>query len=94
MSASGHEHWLERPSTVRGLVWTLYAVCGLLLIAELFIHRHTHFDFEGWFGFYGFYGFLAYIGIVFSAKGLRKLIRRSVNYYDPPDTVQDKEPEA
>lgn len=94
MSAPNQPHWLERPATVNKLVWTLYSVCGLLLISELFYHRHTHFDFEGWFGFYGFYGFLAYVFIVLSAKGLRRILRRDTDYYTAEEEKRAKRSNA
>lgn len=81
MSAPDDTPWLERASTIKGLVITLYTVCGLLLAADLFVHRHSHFGFEQWFGFYAFYGFGAYVFIVTSAKGLRRLLRRDPDYY-------------
>lgn len=90
MSAPQDPHWLEKPATINKLVWTLYTVCGLLLLSELFYHRHTHFDFEGWFGFYGFYGFGAYLFIVLSAKGLRRILRRDTDYYTAEEEARAK----
>lgn len=72
---------LDRPRNVTRIVHGLYAVCLLLLVAELVIHRHADFGVEAWFGFYAALGFLAYCGIVFSAKALRRLVRRSEDYY-------------
>lgn len=79
--------WLERPGTVKGIVMALYVCCALLLAAEFFIHRHTHFEFEKFFGFYAFYGLGAYVFIVLSAKALRRLIGRPADYYS-----RDEEP--
>lgn len=63
------------------LVYALWAACALLVAAEFFYHKHPYFGFDGWFGFYAIFGFLAYCLIVFSAKGLRRLIKRDENYY-------------
>ena len=81
--------WLDEPRNVTRLVWALYAVCGLLLGADLFLHKHAHFDFENWFGFYAFFGFTAYCTIVLSAKLLRRWLRRDENYYAEADQDRD-----
>lgn len=75
-------YWLDQPDNVRLLVRILLLVCAALLMADLFVHRHTHFGFEEWFGFYAWYGFLCYCFIVLSAKQLRRLIARRDDYYD------------
>lgn len=77
--------WLERTGTVNGIVYTLWALCALLIAAEFFYHKHPHFGFDGWFGFYALAGFGAYCVIVFSAKGLRRLIARNEDYYGEDD---------
>ena len=72
----------ERPGFVRGLVIALYATCVVLGAVGLFVDMHGHFDFEGWPLFFGLFGFAGYTFIVFSAKGLRRLLRREEDYYD------------
>lgn len=74
--------WFEREANIRKIIHALYIVCALLLIADLLYEKHGHFAFEEWFGFFAFYGFLSYCFIVFSAKGLRRLIKRDEHYYD------------
>jgi len=76
------EYWLDNPGNVNKIVWALCISCGLLVLADLFYHKHTHFNFEGWFGFYGFYGFVACVGLVVAAKQLRKIVMREEDYYD------------
>ena len=76
------KYWLDQPKNVNKLVYVLYAACIALLLIELIYHKHSHFDFENWFGFYAWFGFLAYISIVMSAKLFRKLIKRKEDYYD------------
>lgn len=73
--------WLDEPRNVTRLVWALYAACALLLGADLFLHRHAHFEFERWIGFYALLGFGAYTAIVQSARLLRWWVRRDENYY-------------
>ena len=75
--------WLDDSRNVDKIVYTLYGVCGLLLLADLFYHKHAHFRFEEWFGFFGWFGFLSCVGLVLTAKGLRVLLKRREDYYDP-----------
>ena len=60
----------------------LALVCLSTLIIEFFTHRHSVFEFESTFGFYALFGFAAYVVIVRLAMGLRRLIKRSEDYYD------------
>lgn len=74
--------WIEQPRNVDRIVYTLYAVCAILMALDLVIHRHEYLDFAGWFGFYAWYGFVACVGLVIAAKGLRRLLMRPEDYYD------------
>lgn len=80
---------LDDPRNVNRIVYTLYAVCIALLVAELFVDRHGDFPIHGWFGFYAAFGFLAYCGIVNTAKLLRRLLRRPEDYYLPDEGERD-----
>jgi hypothetical protein len=75
-------YWLDRPHNVDRLVYGLVLICALLMLADLFYHRHTHFGFEGWFGFFAWFGFLGCVGLVLAAKAMRRLVKRDENYYD------------
>lgn len=70
------------PRTGTVVTYLLYAVCLALLAAELLIHREVYFGIEGWYGFYAILGFAAYCGIIYTAKALRRLVRRPEDYYD------------
>ncbi|MEJ2114796.1 MAG: hypothetical protein P8X88_01775 [Gammaproteobacteria bacterium] len=76
------KYWLDQPRNINKIVYALYIVCASLFLADLFYHKHGHFDFENWFGFYAWFGFMAYISIVMSAKLFRKIIKRKEDYYD------------
>lgn len=78
-------YWLDQPGNIKKLVYLVYGLCGLFLLADLFYEKHPHFAVENWFGFYAFFGFAAYCFIVFSAKGLRRLLKRDEDYYGEPD---------
>lgn len=73
--------WLERPRTVNGIVYTLYAVCALSVLLEFVIHRHEKLGFAESFSFYAWFGFVACVGLVLAAKLLRKLLMRPEDYY-------------
>ena len=75
-------YWLDDPRNVDKIVKALVVVCALLLLADLFYHKHVHFAFEGWFGFFGIYGFVMCVALVLVAKLMRKVLMRPEDYYD------------
>lgn len=79
---SEKKYGLDNPRNVRKIVYTLYAVCALLIVGDLFYRKHIHFDFEDWPGFFAWFGFLACVCLVLAAKGMRKLLKREEDYYD------------
>lgn len=81
-AAGERTYWLDHPRNVDRLVYGLYAVCALLILADVIGDRHGPFAIEHLFGFYGVFGFVACVGLVLAAKELRKLIMRPENYYD------------
>jgi hypothetical protein len=76
------KYWLDDPRNVRKLFLILCVVCAGVFVGDAFYHKHAAFDAEHIFGFYAIFGFLAYVGLIFAAKGLRKLIMRKEDYYD------------
>jgi hypothetical protein len=76
------KRWLDRPGNVNRVFWGLCAVCALLVAAELVVHRHPHFRWEGIPFFYAGFGFAAFWCIVIAGKHLRKLLWRPEDYYD------------
>ena len=81
MKTPDKKAWLEKPANVDKLVYLVWFICAALVLAEFFYEKHAHFGFDGWFGFYAGFGFLAYCTIVFSAKALRRVLKRSEDYY-------------
>ncbi len=75
-------YWLDSKENVSKVYWSVWVICGLLLVVDPFIHKHDDFQMESWFGFYGFYGFVACVGLVLAAKLLRKLLMRPEDYYE------------
>ncbi len=76
------QHIFDKPENVRRLLRLLYLACALLLAADLYIHRHVDHAWESLWGFYALYGFAACVSLVLLAKLLRKLLKRSEDYYD------------
>ena len=60
----------------------LLALCILLAVLELVVHRHSTFAWEGWLGFYAVWGFVSLFGVVIIGKQLRRFIKRREDYYD------------
>jgi hypothetical protein len=82
MRNDDRRYWLDEPRNQNRVFWLLVAICGLLMLADLFVHRHAYFSWDGWFNFYGFFGFAAFWLIVIAGKHLRKLLKRDEDYYD------------
>jgi hypothetical protein len=77
--------WADRPSVRRTIRIVLYILCGLLVLVDFFVHRHTVMSLEKFTAFYAVYGFAALVTVVLLAKGLRRLVRRSEDYYERGD---------
>lgn len=73
--------WADRPEIKRLIRILLYTVCGGLVLAEFFIHRHAYNAVEGVPLIYALYGFAALIVAVSIAKGMRRLLKRDEDYY-------------
>lgn len=76
------KYWLDNPKNVDKVVYAVYAICAALFLADLFYHKHPHYEAETWLGFYGIFGFIAFFGVVMLGKVLRKIIMRDEDYYD------------
>ena len=73
----------DKPRNVKRLLYTFYACVVVLLLIDLFYHKHAIFAWEGYFGFYSVYGFVACVILVILAKYvLRPLVMRKEDYYD------------
>jgi hypothetical protein len=51
-------------------------------VSDVFIHKHAHFGWDGWFGFSAVYGVISCLVLVFGAKSLLPLLKREEDYYD------------
>jgi uncharacterized membrane protein len=77
--------WLDEPKNRDRLWYTLIALCIVSVLADLFYHKHVHFDVENIPGMYGWWALIACIAMVLVAKVLRATVQRPENYYEEPD---------
>ncbi|MGE0557732.1 MAG: hypothetical protein AB7O69_05600 [Burkholderiales bacterium] len=80
--AGERKRWLDDRGNVTLLYRGLWIAGILLVLADLVVHRHEDFGFAGWFGYYAVYGFIAIVLLVYASVGLRRLVRRSEDYYE------------
>ena len=74
--------WLDRPGSVNTLIRWVAVVCVVLLAADAFYEKVTHYAWEKAPGFYAVFGFVSCVALVVAAKGLRRLLMRDEDYYD------------
>lgn len=75
-------YWLDRKENVTLVYRAVWAICILLLLVDPLVHKHEAFSFAEWFGFFGFFGFFACVGLVLTAKALRRVLKRAEDYYE------------
>ena len=87
MHASGNNGggWADRPEIRQRIRNVLYVICGILVLADFIVHRHTVHPLENVPAFYAIYGFIALVAVVLLAKGLRRLVGRDEDYYTRDD---------
>lgn len=77
------EYLFDNPRNVNRLLGAFFSSLAVLLIIEVFVHKHAHFPWEEWPEFYCVYGFVACVVLVIVAKYiLRPLVMRREDYYD------------
>lgn len=79
---SEKKSWLDDPQNIKKIIYALCGLCALLCAADLFYHKHVHFEFEDWFGFFCWFGFVSSVGLVVGARVMRKVLQREEDYYD------------
>ena len=77
--------WADNPVIQKRIRYSLYVICGLLVIVDLLVNRHTYLPVEDIPAFFAFYGFASLVGLVVVAKALRKLVARNEDYYEEDD---------
>ena len=72
----------DKPENVKRFLRFFYASLVVLLVVDLFIHKHADFPWEAATDFFAVYGFVSCVLLIFIAKILRSLIKRDENYYE------------
>ncbi len=73
----------DNPKNVKRLLRYFFLSLLVLLLLEVFVHKHPHFAWEAWPEFYAVFGFVACVVLVLAAKYiLRPLVKRGEDYYD------------
>ncbi|MBI4289970.1 MAG: hypothetical protein HY661_00655 [Betaproteobacteria bacterium] len=80
--AGSKNYWLDRRENVSKVYGALWVLCAVLLLIDPLIDKHEAYEFAEWLGFFGFFGFFSCVGLVLTAKALRRLLKRPENYYD------------
>lgn len=79
------QYLFDNPRNVSRLLTGFYVICGILLLLDFVLHRHTVHSWENLPGFYALYGFVACVLLVLIAKEMRKVLMRKEDYYDVGD---------
>ena len=74
--------YFDRPETIKKLWIMLYAICGLLVVADFFTHRHPHFGFDGFLGFCALLGFVSCAVLILFSKLVSLVLKAKEDYYD------------
>jgi len=82
VTSDDHATYQNRSDLKDMIFRLLLALCILLVVLELVVHRHSIFPWEGWLGFYAVWGFISLFGVVIIGKQLRRFIKRREDYYD------------
>ena len=77
-----NDHWLVRPSTIRGLWIVFIAILALTVLADFVVQPQGKFGIDGTIGFYAWYGLLSCVVLIFGALGFGKVLKRWDDYYD------------
>lgn len=85
--------FLDNPRNVDRIVYSLYALCAGLFLADFAYEKHVYLDIEKVPGFYALYGFIMCAGLVICARMLRLVLMRPEDYYAPFDVESEAYPE-
>ena len=76
--------YFDEPKTKKLLWKLLWGACGVSLLAEMFLHRHSHFSehgIDGKFGFFAGLAFVACLVCVLIAKLVGGFLKVKEDYY-------------
>ncbi len=79
---SGHPPSSVGPKATRIILIAFFVICAGLVIGDFFAHRHIEHPLENIPAFYTIYGLVGVGALIMAAKGLRRIVMRSEDYYD------------
>lgn len=85
--------FLDDMKNVERIVYGLYGICALLILADFFYKKKYYVAVENIPGIYAFYGFFMCAGLVLGARTMRLFLKRDENYYAPKDVEAEEFPE-
>jgi hypothetical protein len=88
------EYFFDKPENVQRVLYVFYAICALLLVLDVIIHRHTYHPWERLIGFYPLYGFVGCVVLVLVAKWMRTFLMRDEDYYLKAEQARDSKAPA
>ena len=89
--ADKKRYLFDNPRNVKIVLYSLYVSCGILLLLDFIVHRHTTHRWEELLGFYSIYGFIGCTSIVIGSKWLRAVVERAEDYYTRDELTQPEE---
>ena len=79
---SGHPPSSVGPKATRIILTAFFVICAGLVITDFIYHRHMEHPLEEIPAFYTIYGLVGVGALIMAAKGLRRIVMRSEDYYD------------
>ena len=76
------QHVWDNPRNVKLLFKVFYALCAVVAVLDLVIHRHEAHSWERLLAFYPLFGFVGIVILVYTAKQMRRVLMRPEDYYD------------
>lgn len=75
--------WFDKPKNIKKMRVFFYLSLVILVVLDLVIHKHPHYDWERFPGSYAVYGFLSCVVIVAVSKTLGKIwLQKKEDYYE------------
>lgn len=78
----GHPPSSVGPKATRIILGAFFMISAGLVIADFFVDRTIEHPWENIKAFYPLWGLIGVAGLILAAKGLRRIVMRSEDYYD------------
>lgn len=85
--------WVDEPGNGKKIVYSLYAVCAALFLADFFYKKKALVDIEYVPGFYAIYGFVMCAALVICAKWMRLIVKGPEDLYGDKSIDTESYPE-